>query len=137
MSNDEREQLGEAHLMEHVLQDIKDIKETVHWLVQSKQDKVRPSIFIPFIVYLVSQAFVGVWWASDITASIASIETTVMNASEDRFYGRDGVALKSYIDLKVEKVDLRDQLLKDKVTIMQDRQELLEQRLRTLEVTSK
>ena len=129
----DREHLGDPHAIEHVLQDIKDIKETVHWLVQSKQDKVRPSIFIPFVVYLVSQAFVGVWWASDITASINTLVEKIESVGHDNFYNRDAENLKGYVDLRIEKIDLRDGVAEERLRIIQDKQTDIEKRLRELE----
>lgn len=129
----DREHLGEPHVMEHVLQDIKDIKETVHWLVQSKQDKVRPSIFIPFVVYLISQAFVGVWWASDITASINSLVDKIETVGTDNFYNRDADNLRGYIDLRIEKIDLRDSVTEEKLKHINEKQTEIELRLRDLE----
>lgn len=92
---------------EEVLKDIQDIRDTVHWIVQNKQDRIKATVVVPFVIYLLSQAFLGIWWASDTTRKLDNLTNTVAAASIDRYYGKDAKAFEQIVALKHESLELQ------------------------------
>lgn len=78
---------------------IQDIQETVHKLDTQKQDRVKPGTLITFLVYLLSQLLVGVWWASSTTATLDKVLEKIEDAGKDRFFGKDGKSMREHFEL--------------------------------------
>lgn len=96
MSNiQERETLKEIH------DDVEQIRKEVHELSVTKQDKVKPAAYIAFIIFLFTQTLSAVWWASELTTGLATLTERVADLNVDRFYGKDGVQLKTIIDIEI------------------------------------
>lgn len=116
--------MSEDYLLRHeyhedlisIKQDIKDIKDTVHNLVQSKQDKIRPSIFAAVFVYMISQVFLGVWWAAGMSEKI---DRLVENQSYN-YDMKDGQNLKNYVDLRDTNIELSHRNLELRVQQITD-----------------
>lgn len=116
--------MSEDYLLRHeyhedlisIKQDIKDIKDTVHNLVQSKQDKIRPSIFAAVFVYMISQVFLGVWWAAGMSEEI---DRLVENQSYN-YDMKDGQNLKNYVDLRDTNIELSHRNLELRVQQITD-----------------
>lgn len=109
--------MTEKHTIEDVYQDVELIRREVHNLSATKQDKVKAVIFIPFILYLLTQSFTGIWWASKMTAALENIEHKLVEAAQDRFYGRDGDALQRLLNTQMQglnaKIDNVDERQKE------------------------
>ena len=87
--------------LEPMKADVRDIKLAVHHIEQNKQDRIKPSVIITIILYLVSQLIVGIWWAAETSERLNQVLTKIDAASIDRFYGKDGAALKEYTELSI------------------------------------
>ena len=126
--------------IELVRKDIGELKGIVHEIKLTKQDRVRANVVIPFILYLLSQTMIGVWWAADMSSSMQQVTTSLESAGKDRFYGRDGEALTRYVDTRfntidrnveslerdIDNVNRRDKNLEDAVNNIRERVSKLE-----------
>lgn len=88
--------------IEDVYADVELIRREVHDLALTKQDRIRAIVFVPFIIYLLTQSLTGVWWASKMTTTLENIETKITEAGTDRFYGRDGEALQRLLNTQMQ-----------------------------------
>ena len=113
--------------IEQVRKDIGELKQIVHDIKATKQDKVRANIVIPFILYLLSQTMVGVWWAADISSSMTQVSKSIESAGNDRFYGRDGEALTRYMETRLAGLERRSDNLDEDVERINSRDKQIEQ----------
>lgn len=120
---------------EEVLKDIQDIRDTVHWIVQNKQDKIRATVIIPFILYLLSQAFLGIWWASDTTRKLDNLTATVLDASKDRYYGKDAKAFERIVELQESNLQLQIDVERGRIDILLADQRVNKNRIDELKET--
>ena len=90
------------HELEPLKADVRDIKVSVHSIQQSKQERIKPAVIVTIVVYLISQLLIGVWWASETSTRLDNVLQGIQSAGKDRFYGKDGEALKTYMDLNIE-----------------------------------
>ena len=97
-----------------IYKDVEDIKHVVHKLEVTKQDKVRPWVFIPIVLYLVAQSFAAIWWASNVSTTMKTLTVAVEAAGRDRFTGKDGDSLARYMEFRMLGVE-------EKVRIVDDR----------------
>lgn len=113
--------------IEQVRKDIGELKQIVHDIKATKQDKVRANIVIPFILYLLSQTMVGVWWAADISSSMTQVSKSIEATGKDRFYGRDGEALTRYMETRLAGLERRSDNLDEDVERINSRDKQIEQ----------
>lgn len=101
-----------------VYRDVEEIKRVVYDLSITKQDKIRPSIIITFLIFMFTQTVGAVWWASQITQEVSNIgsklnediseiKETIEIAGRDRFYGKDWEAAERLFNLKFEIMENR------------------------------
>ena len=107
--NDEQE--AERHMRRRLLiaetvtrieKEVTSLQRNVEHLADAKQNRIGLGIILPLILYLFTQIVVGVWWASEVTQGIARLDEKVETASKDRFYGKDGEALRQLIQYRHE-----------------------------------
>ena len=128
-----RRRLLIAETVTRIERELNHLQETVN----KKQDKVGMGVILPLVGYLLTQIVVGVWWASEMTQAVESLNEKIETASEDRFYGRDGARLEQLIELKGKNYTLRLENLElqiGKLDSENKRQhDLIRDRLRDLE----
>lgn len=101
------EYLEPGKSMETIKDDLQEIKNDLHKLDRTKQDKVSPGIVITLILYLFGQTVAAAWWAGDLSHQLKTLNERVEKASTDRFYGKDAHALERYFELKLAGVENR------------------------------
>ncbi|MGB5397462.1 MAG: hypothetical protein WBN96_09950, partial [Gammaproteobacteria bacterium] len=75
-----------------------------------------PAVLVTIVFYLISQLLVGVWWASDTSARLNQVLDKIEHTGKDRFYGRDGTALKEYVRLNIELLNKTIDYLDNRIT---------------------
>lgn len=105
-----------THDISKLYEDVEDIKEVVHQLDKTKQDRVKPWLLVPLVIYMLTQSFASVWWASDINSTLKSLKESVVQTSTDRLTSRDGEALARYLETRQMGTEEKVKILDDRVT---------------------
>lgn len=112
----------ERHTIEDVYKKIYAMQQEVHGLAITKQDRVKPTVVLSFLIFLFVQTTTAVWWASELTNGVSNIHKELAALNVDRFYGKDAKQMQRLWDielttLKAEISDLKSQLRETRATM--------------------
>lgn len=105
----------EGRELHEIHDDVEQIKKEVHSLTMSKQDKIRAAVIVPFVLYLISQTLIGVWWASKMTTTLENIEKQLIQSSISS--AKSEKTLTQLLGLKLE--NIRDDVQENKDSIQE------------------
>lgn len=93
--------MSNTHSIDDVYRDVEVIREEVHNLSLTKQDRIKPAAYLTMFIFLFAQTVSAVWWASELTSGIRNLTEKVAELNVDRFSGKEGQQLKTLIDIEI------------------------------------
>ena len=66
-------------------------------LADTKQNKIKPSVLIGFIIAIIGHGIAGIWGAATLSAEVKQLKQEIEKAGEDRFKGRDAAAMERFL----------------------------------------
>lgn len=85
------------------LQDLKTELDEIKHEVAKKQDRIRPHLWIPFIIWIMTQSFAVVWGAATLVSQLSSIK----EETKDRYYNTWAMRDFKLRDRELEKLEQR------------------------------
>ena len=91
------------------LKDIKTELDEVRRAIYNKQDRIPAVVWLPILVWILASSISGIWWAATLTEQMATLQTTIIKASADRYSGKQAT-----VDFKLR--DLKDDFLQQQTS---------------------
>lgn len=106
--------------------ELDEIKNTLHHIEVSKQERIKPVVWVPFLMWLIIQTIAGSWWAATTTTNLVRLaELVEQNTSQQYTVGE--------ADRDFRQRDQFDQFLQTRINDIRKEHVGFRERLKELE----